>query len=69
MSDPESVLPEWLTPRQTGEYLHVNVNTLYKWRQLGVGPNWHRLGAKAIRYQRADVDAYLKSHAQEGADV
>ncbi|WP_397421065.1 helix-turn-helix transcriptional regulator [Phenylobacterium sp.] len=36
--------------------------TLRKWRILGVGPPFMRLG-RAVRYRRADLDAFLSSRA------
>jgi hypothetical protein len=36
--------------------------TLRKWRILGVGPPFMRLG-RAVRYRRTDLDAFLASRA------
>ena len=33
--------------------------TLRNWRSLGIGVPFLRLGKRAIRYRRADVDAFL----------
>ena len=47
-----------LTARQAAEYLGVARATLTKWRHLKTGPAHYVLGARAVRYTRADLDAF-----------
>ncbi|MGH4013153.1 MAG: helix-turn-helix transcriptional regulator [Pseudonocardiaceae bacterium] len=52
---------ELLTARQVAELLGVSLWTLRKWTRDGLGPQPHRLGPRAIRYSREDVNAWLRS--------
>lgn len=42
----------------------IATGTLRWWRHKGAGdgPKWFRLGPKAIRYRRSDVDAWIEEH-------
>lgn len=42
----------------------VNNRTSLRWRNEGVGPRFMKIGG-AIRYDRADVDAWLRSRTFE----
>lgn len=50
---------------ELAEHLKVSTGTLRRWRGAGRGPKWFRLGAKAVRYREADVEAWLEEQ-QEG---
>ena len=57
---------ELLTPEQVSEILKVHVGSLERWRFLGEGPRFIKLGAKRrspIRYRRQDVEDWLFSNA------
>ncbi len=56
---------ELLTTKEAAVYLNLHPSTLEKWRVKGVGPLACRLGTKAIRYRRSDLDAF----AFEDTDV
>jgi hypothetical protein len=43
-----------------GEAHPINVLTLSDWRVKGIGPAYVKTG-RLIRYQKADLDAYLAS--------
>ncbi|SBV00558.1 Helix-turn-helix domain-containing protein [Streptomyces sp. Ncost-T6T-1] len=61
---------EKLTPRQVAEELGVSPQTLANWRWAGVGPRYTKLGdgrTSPIRYQRGDVDAWLKARESGAA--
>lgn len=46
----------------------LSVRTLQKWRSLGYGPRYYKLGA-AVRYAVADLDAFLAAGERDpGAD-
>lgn len=55
---------EWLTPNQTATYLQVPVRQLQQWRYLRKGPPYS-LAGRAVRYRRADLDAWLIAHRVE----
>ena len=51
------------------EYIGVRPQTLANWRYLGIGPRYFKLGRGAVRYDLADLDAYLEANAHDpGAD-
>lgn len=64
-------LPELLTTAQVSEITSVPVATLRYWRNLNEGkrkgPRSFRLEGGAVRYRRADVEAWLE--AQYNAEV
>jgi len=49
-----------LTEREAAERLGLSVRTLQKWRLLGSGPQFLKLG-HAVRYDPADLERYLES--------
>lgn len=50
-----------LTVKEAAEYLGLAQSTLNKWRCIGGGPEYLKLG-KVIRYRQSDLDAFLKSN-------
>lgn len=48
-----------LATKQAAIYLGLSPYTLEKWRTQGIGPRFVRLGAKAIRYRKSDLDAFI----------
>jgi excisionase family DNA binding protein len=58
---------EYLSPAQAAELLGLSLRTLWKWRRRGTGPAWSRCGEWAVRYRRADVEAWIE--AQQMAPV
>jgi predicted DNA-binding transcriptional regulator AlpA len=42
-------------------YAGVSTRTLIRWRSLGLGPAYIKLG-RHIRYQKQDLDAWLARH-------
>lgn len=49
-----------LASRQLSDILGVPEGTLRYWRNVGLGPVWHKLEG-SIRYALEDVEAYLQS--------
>jgi len=47
-----------LTSKQVGAMLNIPSGTLRYWRNVGVGPVWHKLQG-SIRYDLQDVEAYV----------
>ena len=48
-----------LTPHQAAEALTLHVRTLERYRSLGQGPRWTRVGAKRVAYRIADVRQFI----------
>ena len=54
-----------LTELEAAAALTLAPGTLRNWRSLGIGIPYLKLGKRAVRYHRADVDAFLaRSMAQ-----
>jgi excisionase family DNA binding protein len=51
---------ELLTARQVAAMLNVSLATFKRIRQRGEGPPSIRVGKRAIRYRRGDVEAWLR---------
>lgn len=56
-----------MTTEETAAMLLVSKATLYSWRYKGTGPRAYRIG-KGLRYDRADVLAWLATRASGGDD-
>lgn len=52
---------EFLTTKQAAKLLALSVGTLEGWRSARKGPATIKVGT-AIRYSRADLDAWLAKH-------
>lgn len=52
---------EFLTSRQLAELLGISESTAILWRMQGKGPAFIKVG-RSVRYDRADVDAWLASN-------
>jgi predicted DNA-binding transcriptional regulator AlpA len=46
--------------RQAAELLGLSPATLASWRSRGRGPAFLRLGGRAIRYRRSDLERFLE---------
>jgi predicted DNA-binding transcriptional regulator AlpA len=57
-----------LNDRQVAELTGIATGTLRWWRHKdeGDGPRWFRLGPKAIRYRKSDVEAWIEEHYAKG---
>jgi excisionase family DNA binding protein len=57
--------PRYLTPKQAADYLGLSPKTLEKWRAAGTeGPPFIKMGAKAVRYDMAELDLWVKSRSR-----
>ena len=55
-----------LNEHQVADRLNVSVATIRRWRLLGRGPRWIKLGqsrGSALRYRPADVEAFIGAAA------
>ena len=50
-----------LTTEQAARLLALSRRTLEKWRLTGGGPQYRKIGARAVRYARADLDAFSEA--------
>jgi len=50
-----------LTEEQVAEQLSITTNTLRKWRWLGKGPAFIKIGA-AVRYEADTLATFIKSN-------
>lgn len=57
--------PRLYDTKAAAEYLSLAAGTLENWRYKRQGPKWVRLPGGAIRYDKADLDAWID--AQKGA--
>ncbi|MFT4255635.1 MAG: helix-turn-helix domain-containing protein [Pseudoxanthomonas sp.] len=53
-----------LTPREVAKEWRIAERTLANWRAKGIGPKALKFGARAVRYRRADVEAFIAGGAQ-----
>jgi excisionase family DNA binding protein len=53
-----------LTPDEAADYLRLSVRQLQQWRYIGSGPRYTKAG-RAVRYRRADLDAWLDASVVE----
>jgi len=53
-------LLQLLTGKQLSTMLGIPEGTLRYWRNVGLGPVWHKLEG-SIRYALEDVEAYVES--------
>lgn len=64
-------LPVFLTPRQVGDILRITEQTLGKWRDVGFGPPYRRLGRGSHQktvYELQALGTWLKQYAYRGQE-
>lgn len=50
--------------REAAEILPTAVRTLRNWRALRKGPRFRKIGARLVRYHRADLAEFVEGGAQ-----
>lgn len=50
-----------LNERQAAERLGLSVKALQKWRFVGIGLPYVKLGTKSVRYDENDIAAYIQA--------
>jgi excisionase family DNA binding protein len=53
-----------LTSKETAEILSIPEGTLRQWRCAGKGPVFIKLGGKSVRYNRTDLDEFIRQGRQ-----
>lgn len=53
-----------LSVSETAALCRVSVGCIRKWIREGRGPRFERVGARSIRFRRADVENYLGARAE-----
>ncbi len=48
-----------LNEGQAAERLALSIHTMRRWRVLGRGPVFVKVGGKAVRYRESDLEAFL----------
>ncbi len=56
---PEAKQPPLMTAHEFAAEVQVSIDTVRRWARTGVGPRPVRLGCRAVRYRRVDVDAWI----------
>lgn len=51
--------PQYFTVKEAADYLRLTPGTLDKLRHYGGGPEFVRISARCIRYERAALDAWM----------
>ncbi len=51
--------------KDAANYLAVSVHTLRRWRVIGHGPDFKKIGSKAVRYAMADLKSLVNGHTTE----
>jgi predicted DNA-binding transcriptional regulator AlpA len=54
-------LPAALTTAEAAQYLGLSPKTLGNLRTIGGGPRYIKYSHRAVRYQKADLDAWIDS--------
>ena len=55
----EDVVPQLLDTSEAATFLGLARTTLEHWRGLRKGPPFIRVGPRAVRYRRADLEEWL----------
>lgn len=50
----------WLDSVAAAEYIGCTAGTLKTWRSRGEGPKYHIINQKLVRYNIADLDAFVR---------
>jgi hypothetical protein len=60
--------PEFWNPGVTARVLDISPVSLSRYRMLGTGPRYHKVGRKVL-YLKADVIAYVNACVRGGGSV
>ncbi len=57
--------PILLTEKEAAKILGFSIRTFQKWRGTGDGPQFVRVSARAIRYRREDLEAFIEARVSQ----
>ena len=57
-------MPQLLNESEAADFLGVSPRTLSNWRCRGGGPDYVKMGSKAIRYRLDDLNEFIDEHTQ-----
>ena len=60
---------ELVDENEAAAILSTAVRTLRNWRSLRKGPRYRKIGARMVRYHRADLAEFQKVMAGEAAEL
>ena len=55
--------------KELATYLGISIATVKRWRKLGIGPQYRRIGPKKIMYDKLDVDEWLDTGLTEATPI
>jgi predicted DNA-binding transcriptional regulator AlpA len=55
-----SVITDLLTEVEAARVLGLATTTLRRWRQIGRGPRWAKVGPAAVRYDLRELERYIE---------
>ncbi|WP_028313223.1 helix-turn-helix transcriptional regulator [Desulfatibacillum aliphaticivorans] len=55
----------FLNEKEVSTLTGFALSTLRNWRSLGHGPAYHKVSARAIRYEKGTVLAFMENHKIE----
>jgi hypothetical protein len=61
LSTTSASTPRVLTEAEASQFLRCSQDLLKKWRIYGIGPQYFRLGGRAIRYRSDWLESYMQS--------
>jgi predicted DNA-binding transcriptional regulator AlpA len=59
----------FLNEHQVAEIMGMSVSSVRRWRLLGRGPKYVKVGGVAVRYRSSDMEAWLLSQPTGGQDT
>lgn len=64
---PEKPADDLLRTKEAAERLRLSHRTMERWRTIGAGPRFVKLGAKSVAYRRGDLDRWLDANTHDAA--
>ena len=56
-----------IPPKAAAIALGISIHTLKRWRRRGEGPDWCRVGTRAIRYSVTSLEFWLETTRHMGS--
>ncbi len=66
LAEPLPAPGDLIDEREAAAVIGCAVATLRNWRALRQGPRYRKIGARMVRYHRADLAAFIAGEASEG---